>query len=168
MLMTKLNIRPVQQGDITTLAQVKSDYVRRLYRGFVPQEVLKTATPAYYTQELTQWLESGRYRIAVLESEGAIRAFTSYADDPDDAHSGLIYESACDQATSSEEKRALVDHVIQLFRQEERSQVHLWVLRDNFHVRFLFETLGFRPDGARQAKQFFGEELTITRYVYKL
>ena len=48
------------------------------------------------------------------------------------------------------------------------TSAYLWILTDNFRVRFLFENLGFRPDGARETREMFGQELYIARYQYAL
>ena len=48
------------------------------------------------------------------------------------------------------------------------STVHLWILRDNFRVRVVFESLGFRPDGARRTRIENDQELVLTRYIYNL
>ena len=63
--MNNLVFRFYASGDTPALAQLKSAYVRALYRGFVPSEVLKKATPDYYSEQLTKWLDSRQYHIAV-------------------------------------------------------------------------------------------------------
>ena len=41
-------IRPATREDISMLAELKSRYVRLLYRGFIPDAFLAIAEPAYY------------------------------------------------------------------------------------------------------------------------
>ena len=46
-------------------------------------------------------------------------------------------------------------------------QVHQWVLRDNFRLRFLLERYGFKADGARRTVTFEGQQLQIARYLFR-
>ena len=64
--MSNLVLRLYAPGDTPALAQLKSAYVRALYRGFVPSEVLKKATPDYYAEQLTRWSDSRLYHIAAV------------------------------------------------------------------------------------------------------
>ena len=41
------------------LAELKSRYVRLLYRGFIPDAFLTIAEPAYYYNQLQDWLTQG-------------------------------------------------------------------------------------------------------------
>lgn len=166
--MAELNIRLATREDIPRLAQLKSTYVRSLYRGFIPQELLCRATEEHYVAAITEWLETGLYNVALIEHDGAIGNYIVYGDNPEAPYNGLIYEGVCDHFTTTEEKRMLVQHCLNDLRGRGHTTAYLWILVDNFRVRYLFETLGFRPDGARETRELFGQELHISRYQYKL
>ena len=166
--MNNLVLRFYAPGDTPALAQLKSEYVRALYRGFVPSEVLKKATPDYYAEQLARWFDSHLYHIALSERAGKISSFVVYGADPEQSSYGLIYELACDHIADAAEKRAVVDFSLAQMRQEGYAAVHLWVLRDNFRVRFLFESLGFRHDGSTRTLTISGQELLIARYTFPL
>lgn len=166
--MTKLDIRFATLNDTARLAELKSTYVRSLYRGFISQDILNRSTPEFHAATIRAWLESGTYRIALIERDGVISNYIVYGTNPLAPHNGLIYEGVCDHLTTTEEKRLLVNHCLQELRSMGHTIAHLWVLVDNFRVRFLFETLGFRPDGARETREMFGQEIRIARYQYLL
>jgi len=166
--MAELNIRQATMEDIPLLAELKNTYVRSLYRGFISQDVLNGATLEHYIAAITEWMESGQYRVALIERDGAIGTYIVYGDNPEAPFNGLIYEGVCDHLSTTEEKRALVDYCLGDLRGHGHTTAYLWILVDNFRVRYLFETLGFRPDGERQTRETFGQELHIARYQYKL
>ena len=166
--MNNLVLRFYAPGDTPALAQLKSEYVRALYRGFVPSEVLKKATPDYYAEQLARWFDSHLYHIALSERAGKISSFELYCADPEQSSYGLIYELDFDHIDDAAEKRAVIDFSLAQMRQEGYAAVHLWVLRDNFRVRFLFESLGFRHDGSTRTLTISGQELLIARYTFPL
>ena len=166
--MGNLVLRLSTPGDAPALAQLKSEYVRALYRGFVPAGVLKKATPEYYAGQLVQWMDTRLYHIALSERAGKVSGFVVYGADPEQSGYGLIYELACDHIADAAEKRALIDFSLSQIRQAGYAAVHLWVLRDNFRVRFLFESLGFRHDGSTRTLDISGQELLIARYTFPL
>ena len=166
--MTELHIRSASLDDVARLAELKSTYVRSLYRGFISQDILNRSTPDFHAATLAPWLKDGTYRIALVERNGVIGNYIIYGTNPEAPYNGLIYEGVCDDKTTVEEKRMLVDYCLNDLRSMGHTAAYLWILTDNFRVRYLFETLGFRPDGERQTRQMFGQELRIARYVYSL
>lgn len=166
--MGKMTIRQATPADIPRLAELKCTYVRSLYRGFLSQDILDQSTPEHYIDELTQWMESNRYCIALTQRDGAIRDYIVYGDNSQEPYNGLILEGVCSNMTTSEDKRLLVEHCLQDLRQRGHTVAYLWVLVDNFRVRFLFESLGFRADGTRQTRIMQDQELRIARYIYPL
>lgn len=166
--MGKMTIRQATPEDIPRLAELKCAYVRNLYRGFLSRDILNHATPGHYTVELTQWLETGRFRIALTQRDGIIRDYIVYGDNSQEPYNGLIHEGVCSDMTTSEDKRLLVEHCLQDLRQRGHTVAYLWLLVDNFRTRFLFESLGFKADGARQTRTLQDQELRIARYIYPL
>lgn len=166
--MGKMIIRQATPADIPRLAELKCTYVRSLYRGFLSQEILNSSTPEHYIDELTHWMDSDLYRIALTQRDGAIRDYIVYGDNSQEPYNGLILEGVCSTMTTSEDKRLLVEHCLQDLRQRGHTVAYLWVLVDNFRVRFLFESLGFRADGTRQTRMLQDQELRIARYIYPL
>ena len=167
--MGKLHIRPATSEDVAALAELKCTYVRNLYRGFISQSILNRSTPPFHANTLNAWLANNDFRIALAERDGVIIQFVVYGNNPDAPYNGLLYEGVCDHlVTTTEEKRAMVNYCLDDLRAMGHSKAYLWILVDNFRVRYLFESLGFRPDGAREVREMFGQELRIARYVYPL
>ena len=166
--MDELHIRSASLDDVARLAELKSTYVRSLYRGFISQDILNRSTPDFHAATLRPWLADGTYRVALLKHGEAISSYIVYGTNPEAPYNGLIYEGVSDAMTTVEEKRMLVDYCLNDLRSMGHTAAYLWILTDNFRVRYLFETLGFRPDGERQTRQMFGQEPRIARYVYSL
>lgn len=166
--MAKLTIRYATADDTAALAELKSTYVRSLYRGFISQDILHRSTPEFHANAIRAWMETGLYRVLIAETDGGISHYIVFGTNPDEPHNGLIYEGVSSAFTTTEDKRFLVDRCLQELREMGHTVAHLWILTDNFRVRFLFESLGFRPDGARETRQMFGQELHIARYQYTL
>lgn len=166
--MEDISIRQATLDDVPHMAELKCAYVRNLYRGYLSREILEQATPDFYAAELTEWLQSGRYSIALLQHGDTVSDYIVYGDNPKEPYNGLIHEGVCSEATTSDEKRLLVEHSLEVLRRCGHTTAYLWVLVDNFRVRFLFETLGFRPDGGRQTRFLHDTELRIARYAINL
>lgn len=166
--MAEYTIRPAAERDAEQLAAIKSSYVRSLYRGFLSAGVLKGATVEYYLPEIAGWIKDRKYHVDALECDGQMMGFIVYGADQTCPGFGLIREEAVQPACGRREKDALAHHAIGELTAMGFHDIHLWVLRDNFRVRFLYESIGFRPDGAVRVEPRDNLELNISRYVYHL
>lgn len=164
--MTEYVLRPAALSEAEQLAAIKSSYIRSLYRGFLSAEYLREASPEFYLPEMTWALQDKDSRVDVLEVNGQAVGFIIYGVDSTDPDYGLIREEAIQPIYGRREKHTLVRHAIGQLVASGFRMIHLWVLRDNFRVRFLFESIGFRPDGTVRVEPRDGLELNISRYVY--
>lgn len=161
-------MRPAVHEDVEALARVKGVYVRDLYRGFLPAEMLKQKEDSSFVPEMEQWLNQQAFRVDVLESRESIRGFIIYGADPDAEGCGLIRDTACDVTCDQQERKTMVEYSMRQMVSMGFSEVRLWILRDNFRARFLFESMGFRADGARRTQLVQDQELLISRYCYQV
>lgn len=166
--MTDHNIRPATVEDVSALAMLKGDYVRCLYKGYLPVETLKKTEGDYYLEQMTGLVEGTEYSIDVFERMGKVIGCIAYGLDPSAQGAGMISDVACGDECSPADKCRLVEHCLQAMRSRGLAQAHLWVLRDNFRMRFLFESMGFRADGERRNVMMNDQEVIVTRYVYPL
>ena len=165
--MDEYRLRPATKDDIARLAAVKSEYIRSLYRGFLPPEYLRQATAEFYTPEVSWWMSDGSH-VDVLEIDGQIVGYVVYGISSNDWSCGLIREEAILPIYGRKEKDALAQWAIRQLTAMGFRTIHLWVLRDNFRVRYLFESIGFRPDGTVRVEPRDNLELRISRYVYRV
>ena len=156
-------IRPACHDDVKALAQVKSRYVRALYRGFMSAEYLRRLDEEYFLEQVKGWLD-GQYRLTVLEQDGEVVGYVAYGEDPEDANYGLIREVSVIPSACLQEKEMLMDSCLADLAQRYEF-AHVMTLRDNFHVRFMFEQYGFRADGTQFTREIDGNELQIIRLV---
>lgn len=159
-------LRPARLQEAEQLAIIKSRYIRSLYRGFLAADYLREATPEFYLPEVTWCMRDEKSHVDVLEIDGQAVGYVIFGIDPGDPGFGLIREEAILPEYGRREKDALVRHAIERLASLGYMDIHLWVLRDNFRVRFLFESLGFRADGAVRLEPLDELELSIARYQY--
>lgn len=165
--MAEMEIRAARGADVPELAALKSRHVRMLYRGFLPYPLLAYAEPAYYEEQFQNWISQDRFRLDVLALEGVLQGYVVYGQEQAEPQFGLIQEVALDVTCDRLDYRLLYDHALTALRRDDYNQVHQWVLRDNFRLRFLLERFGFKADGARRTVTFEGQQLQIARYLYR-
>ena len=149
------------------LAELKSRYVRLLYRGFIPDAFLAIAEPAYYYNQLQDWLTQDKLQMDTLWVDGQPGGYIVYGVDGMDTSYGCIQEAAMALPLDAQDHALLYQHALAALDGRGLGQVHQWVLRDNFRVRFQLERSGFKADGARRAITFEGQPLQIARYLYR-
>ena len=165
--MAEYQIRPAVMADAERLAAVKSEYIRNLYRGFLPTDYLRQATAEFYMPEVSCWMRDGSH-VDVMETDGQVVGYVVYGRSMSEPGCGILREEAILPIYGRREKDALVKQAIQGLTEMGFRTIYLWVLRDNFRVRFLFESIGFRPDGNVRVEPRDNLELHISRYVYHM
>lgn len=163
----QLVTRPARQGEAARLAVIKAEYVRSLYRGFLSDDFLRQITPTFYLPEVQRWMRDGDCRVSVLELDGQAEGYAVYGVDPSERACGFIREMAINPVYSRQEKNELAQYVMRELAEMGFAEIHTWVLRDNFRVRFLFESMGFRTDGVSRTEKRENTELQVARYVYR-
>lgn len=160
-------IRRAEKRDQSRLAELKGNYIRKMYRGFLDKAVLDRIDMEFCTPEISVWLEDKQYTTDVLELDGEIEGFVVYGPDPEDEGWGLIVDIRTSQPVDAERKRILIEHALDTLKEKGFPTVHIWLVHDNFRVRFLFESLGFRNDGELKEAVRSGQRLLVDRYRYQ-
>lgn len=163
--MAEYRLRRATKDDAERLAAVKSEYIRSLYRGFLPADYLRQATAEFYIHEVNEWMRDDTH-VDAMEIDGQIVGYVVYGKSSVEPGCGLIREEAILPVYGRREKDTLARWAIRQLTTMGFRTIHLWVLRDNFRVRFLFESIGFRPDGTVRVEPRDNLELSISRYVY--
>lgn len=166
--MEEYTLRPAEEAETEQLAGIKSRYIRSLYRGFLANDYLREASRDFYLPEITWMMREKKLRVDVLETDRQVVGYIAYGIDPSDPACGIIREEAIQPEYGRREKDALVQHAIRQLADMGFSTIHLWVLRDNFRARYLFESIGFRPDGMARVEPRDGLQLNIARYAYQV
>lgn len=166
-MMSEMEIRTARDEDMLELAQLKSRHVRMVYRGFLPHPLLAYAVPDSYQDQFRNWLHQDAFHLDVLVKNGTVQGYVVYGQEQAEPEFGLIQEAALDMACDGGNYRVLYDHALSALRAANFHQVHQWVLRDNFRLRFLLERFGFKADGTRRTVTFEGQQLQIARYLFR-
>ena len=164
--MAKYSVHPAQLSEVEAIARIKADYVRSTYRGFLSPAYLRQIGDDYYIPQIRDWLSGGLYSVDVLDVDGKPTGFIVYGVDPGAQGCGLIYEQAIDPVCSMPEKNTLVHWALDHLEGMGLREIHIWALRDNFRLRFLYESLGFRADGRVRESHLEDMELRLARYTY--
>lgn len=164
--MAQYRVHPAQLSEAEEIARIKADYVRSTYRGFLSPDYLRQIGADYYVAQIRDWLSSGRYSVDVLDVDDQPTGFIVYGADATEPGCGVIYEQAVDPVCSMPEKNTLVSRALEALSGMGLKEIHLWILRDNFSLRFLYESMGFRADGMARKEQLDNMELRLARYTY--
>lgn len=161
-------IRPAEVRDQSRLAEVKGEYIRAVYRGFISREILDRVDTEFCTPEFAEWFADDRYRIDVMEHEGRVEGYIVYGPDLDAPGYALIADARTVHPGDAERKRILIENTLSELSKMGYSDVHMWLVHDNFRIRFLFESVGFRRDGEEKMGIRTGQEMHIVRYLYHI
>ncbi len=171
--MEKMNIRPAVLADAPALADVKARYVRALYRGYLAADYLKRLDASVYLLQLTEWIRNDSFSVALLEGQDGIVGFIVYGSDEEEPGHGLIRDVALLPSGSSVDCQQLIRSGVDCLA-NAFDNIHLWVVRDNFRMRFHFEQAGFRADGQERLEQLRDPWLSdfpalpVRRYSYQV
>lgn len=163
----KHSLRQAGMADRDALAALKAAYVRSLYRGFVPQEKLKALDPTPYQSVLGTALEAPGRQVIIMDEEGQPQGFVVLGADPDEAGYGMIFDVAMRPGGDPLLRDELLAGAVERLMRQGMRRIHVWILRDNFRVRFLFEQFGFKAEGVRRTVERGGQELQVTRYLFR-
>lgn len=159
-------IRRAEKRDNARLAELKGNYIRNEYRGFLDKAVLDRIDMEFCVPEINEWLDGEQYITDVMELDGEIEGFVVYGPDPEEAGWGLIVDVRTNHPVDAERKRILIHHSMDELAKQGLTDVHIWLVHDNFRIRFLFESLGYRKDGEEKEAMRSGQRLMVDRYRY--
>ena len=161
-------IREAEHRDRAALAELKSRYVRSMYRGFFSREVLDRIDDEFYAPEFSEYISSDQFHTIVMEHEGRLEGYVIYGPDPEEEGWGLIVDAHTVHPGDAERKRILIEDTLNRLEKMGFNDVRIWLVHDNFRVRFLFESFGFRRDGEERMAIRSGQELHTVRYQYRI
>ena len=161
-------IRSAEPRDQSALAELKGSYVRAVYKGFLAKELLERIDTEFYAPQFGEWLFSDQFHTDVMEHNGQLEGYVVYGPDSDESGWGLIADARSVHPGDAERKRLLVEHTIQTLASMGHPDIHIWLVHDNFRIRFLFESLGFRRDGKEKIAVQSGQELHFVRYQHRV
>lgn len=166
--MDKRIIRTAGPADQDALAELKTAYIRGLFRGYLPAEHLKELDPTPFRSELGDCLASPDRQVLLCMEEDTPKGYLTIGEDPEDPSCGMIFDAAADLDADPAVRDTLIVAAAERLAAHGKSRIHIWLLRDNFRVRFLFEQFNFKAEGTLRAYQVEGREAQLIRYVYRI
>ena len=166
--MDKHIIRTAVPADQDVLTELKTAYIRGLFRGFLPAEHLKGLDPTPYRSELGECLANPALQILICMEEDTPQGYLTIGTDPEDPSCGMIFDAAANLDADPAVRDTLIVTAAERLAARGNSRIHIWLLRDNFRVRFLFEQFNFKAEGTLRPYQVEGREVQLIRYVYRI
>jgi|GEM_PF-3575156 len=163
--MSALLIRAAKAEDLNQLTQIKHNYVREIYRGYVSKQQLNSTWVDNFHPRLEDWLNNPAACLDVVEVDGVVSGYVCYGRDPEEEEFGLIHEVVMNISCSGQDRSLTVLHSVQKLREMGLRQVRIWILQDNLRSRYLVEQLGFRSDGERRTVVRGEDEMPVKRYL---
>lgn len=166
--MMKRIIRTATPDDRHILTELKTAYIRSLYRGYIPSERLKALNPTPYDTHIADFLATPGQQVLLCEEEERPLGYLVIGEDPQDERCGMIFDAASSPAADEAVRDALVVEAASRLAEKGKERIYIWLLRDNFQARFLFERLNFKLEGSLRTYEIEGSEAQLIRYVYRI
>lgn len=159
-------IRPAAAEDQEALASLKNIYVQTLFRGIVSQQELRQMEPRTYQGMIAGAIEAPGRQVLVMEQQGSIVAYVIFGADPEEAGYGMVFDTAFALECDRQSRNRLMTSVLAQLREAGMEQVHFWLLRDNFYVRYQLETFGFKEENLLRTVEIGNRQAQLVRYLY--
>lgn len=162
-------VRQARPGDDVAIGEVHVRAWQAAYRGVMPDAYLDSLSA---DERAAMW----RDRIAlddlppllVAETGGVVVGFAAYGREhasPDERGAGQLGAINLDPAHWGKGiGRALLREVMAALRTLGYEEAILWVVPENSRARSLYESEGWRPDGAVASEEVLGVSVTEMRY----
>ena len=166
----QMAIRRAEPADAGAIAEVRVASWRSAYRGLLPDSLLDAMSVQDIESRWRAWIEKGRIEVFVLQKETRTVGFVAVGptrdEDLDDERVGEIYAI---YVRPDEWRKgygsALLSRAIESLMEQGRTEVTLWVLRDNERGTRFYDACGFEADGAMKVEtREDGVELREIRY----
>lgn len=155
-------LRPALLSDCACLAALQCSTMAAEYRGYHQwQQIMNNALEAVCSR-FQQAIENPHLLLKVQEAGGMISGYVLYGADESAEGWGLLVEAL----SIADGERPLIQYALRALAAMGLPNVHTWVLRDNFRLRYLYECCGFRRDGTQCVRQVAEDELPMLRYQY--
>jgi GntR family transcriptional regulator len=159
-------LRPASAEDAVALAAVFASAWRGGYRSIVPDDVID----ALDEDDLAGWLRtlvtgSDQTTLVCQSPDDRVLGFVRYGNDPGDPRDGHIYALYVDAEHSGRGYgRRLLTRALADLGLRGHDVVTLWVFEANAPARRLYESEGFRPDGAQRVEpEYRADEIRLRR-----
>lgn len=152
--------------DCVVLSKVRMDYIRNLYRGFADESLLKGLSLEAMQDKILTHMQRPYWQVVILEKDGQPQGYISFGKEQNSEDGAVIDDAAILPGCEANVRYDLISHAISVLEEKNYRHIHLWVLRDNFRVRFLYESFGFRREGVTREASYAGHDVEEMRYLY--
>lgn len=159
---TSRNIRTAGLFDCGRLADFRIRFVQDRFQGYLPPDTLIELDRETIKSELQQWMREGCTE-DYIDLDGQVTGLIVYKADAEKAEGWIELVEILTPA-DAEHKFALIDQAVEQMRRAGCRVVHLWLLKDNFRARFLFQHYGFHQDEGMRTINRKGYNLLQVRY----
>jgi|GEM_PF-4771220 len=166
----KCTVRAASIADVDLLAVLKADCTRENYRGFFDFAPLNEQAPENNAAFFLQVLKNPDARLFLMESEtapvgyAALRRVQNEQGQPEAEFLAADVLPKVDMEAFHSLIIAAAEHIAD----KDISQIFIYLLNNNFRIRFVFEHIGFKKDGTALTQIINDERFELLRYVYRV
>ncbi len=163
----EMTIRPARAEDCDALANVKTAYVRKMFRGLLTQQELKLVQPDHYREMIGAAIEAPGRQVLLLEEQGKTTGYVIFGADPEEPGYGMIFDSSFTMDCDRDHRDRMLTMAMNTLADAGMEQVHFWLMRENFYARFQLESFGFKEEGILRTMGEGDHEMQVMRYLYR-
>lgn len=166
----KCTVRAASIADVDVLAALRADCTRENYRGFFDFAPLNEQNPENITTFFLQVLKNPDARVFLMESETAPVGFAVLRKVQNEQGQTEAEFLAADVLPNVDMDafHSLIIAAAESVADETICQVFIYLLNNNFRIRFVFEHIGFKKDGTTLTQILNEERFELLRYVYRI
>ena len=153
----RMSVRRAGPSDARAIAEVRVASWRSAYRGLLPASFLDALSVPDIASRWRARIEKGRIQVFVLQTQTGIVGFVAIGPTRDEGVDDERVGEVCAIYVRPEEwgkgyGSALLKRAFESLMEQGRTQVALWVLRDNERGIRFYEARGFQADGATKVE----------------
>lgn len=154
-------VRQARESDLHAMAELKYQQLSMQLGSFLPNEVLVRMSPEHFLPQLQSMLEQSRFALEVHEENGKLDGFIIYAGRQQGEPCEQIVEVFTDNC---ELQQAMINRAADAMRQTGAKRIYVWIIRENFRLRYLYEMAGFRQEGVLGSKRLMEKDFSAVLY----
>lgn len=147
------------------MAELKCRQLSGQLSSFIPAESLARMTPETFLPSLQSMMEQECFALESHEEEGRVSGYIIYARRQSKEPFEQIVEVFAD---TYELQQALIARGVDTMGRMGAKQIHVWILRENFRLRFIYEMAGFRLEGSMGSKRLMEQDFAAVLYQRQL
>jgi hypothetical protein len=166
----KCTVRPADIADVELLATLKAACTRENYRGFFDFAPLNEQNEENITTFFLKVFANSDAHVFILQNstDAVGYAVLRKVQNEQGQTEGEFLAIDVLPNVSMDQFHKLIIAAAEGIADKDISQVFIYLLNNNFRIRFVFEHIGFKKDGTALTQILQEERFELLRYVYRV